>query len=167
MDGLSEFDLTHHVRRVALPQPGDDAELFRAITYALERPLDLDRPLWSVSVIEGLRHHKWAILMKVHRRMADGISAAHILTGLDDADSDAFANHAGVKSVSEPQTRHWADTLLRASQAQSRGRRKPPQPRRSGPARGYRRCVHKKTIQRYNQVQAPLPPSTMYAASSA
>ena len=111
-----EFDLTHHVRRVALPQPGDDAELFRAITYALERPLDLDRPLWECWVIEGLRHHKWAILMKVHHRMADGISAAHILTRLfDDADSDAFANHAGVKSVSEPQTRHWADTLLRAS----------------------------------------------------
>src|ERR1700722_15864533 len=33
-----DFHPTHHVRRVALPQPGDDAELFRAITYALERP---------------------------------------------------------------------------------------------------------------------------------
>jgi diacylglycerol O-acyltransferase / wax synthase len=110
------FDLTHHVRRVALPQPGDDAELFRAITHALERPLDLDRPLWECWVIEGLRHNQWAILMKVHHRMADGISAAHILTRLcDDADSDAFANHVGFKPVSASHTRNWADTLLRAS----------------------------------------------------
>ena len=121
-DGVEEwttypgFDLAHHVRRVALPQPGDDAELFQAIAYALERPLDLDRPLWECWVIEGLRHQQWAILMKVHPRLADGISAAHILTRLcDDADSDTFANQAGVKPVSEPQTRNWADALLRAS----------------------------------------------------
>src|SRR5580693_2987100 len=111
-----EFDLTQHMRRLALPRPGDDAELFRAITYALERPLDLDRPLWECWVIEGLRHNQWAILMKVHHRMADGISAAHILTRLcDDADSEAFANLVSVKPVSESQTRNWADTLLRAS----------------------------------------------------
>jgi diacylglycerol O-acyltransferase / wax synthase len=110
------FDLTHHVRRIALPQPGDDAELFGAISYALERPLDLDRPLWECWVIEGLRHNQWAILMKVHHRMADGISAAHLLTRLcDDADSDAFANHAGVKPVSESRPRNRAEALLRTS----------------------------------------------------
>lgn len=42
------FDLTQHVRRVALPRPGDEAELFRAIALALERPLDPDRPLWEM-----------------------------------------------------------------------------------------------------------------------
>jgi hypothetical protein len=113
-----EFDLTHHVRRVALPRPGDDGELFRAITHALERPLDLDRPLWECWVIEGLKHNQWAILMKVHHCMADGISAAHILTRLcDDADSDTFANQVGVKQVSEShsETRNWADSLLRVS----------------------------------------------------
>jgi diacylglycerol O-acyltransferase len=112
-----EFDLTHHVRRVALPQPGDD-ELFRAIAHALERPLGLDRPLWECWVIEGLKRNQWAILMKVDHRMADGISAAHILTRLcDDADSDVFANHVGAKQVSgsHADTRSWADTLWRAS----------------------------------------------------
>jgi diacylglycerol O-acyltransferase / wax synthase len=113
-----EFDLTHHVRRVALPRPGDDTELFRAITHALERPLDLDRPLWECWVIEGLKHNQWAILMKVHPCMADGISAAHILTRLcDDADSDTFTNQVGVKQVSEShsETRNWADALLQVS----------------------------------------------------
>ena len=162
-----EFDLTHHVRRVALPQPGDDAELFRAITYALERPLDLDRPLWECWVIEGLRHNQWAILMKVHHRMADGISAAHILTRLcDDADSDAFANHIGVKQVSESQRGIGPTRCCGLRPAQSHGQRKPP-PRRSGPARGYRRCVPSKPCGGTARYEFPSPPSTMCAASSA
>jgi diacylglycerol O-acyltransferase / wax synthase len=112
-----QFDVTHHVRRVALPRPGDEAELFRAIAHALERPLDPDRPLWECWVIEGLNGNQWAILMKIHSRMADsGISAAHILTRLcDDADSDTFANHVGAKPVSHIGTPSWADALWPAA----------------------------------------------------
>ncbi len=112
------FDLTHHVRRVALPQPGDDAELFGAIAHALERPLDLDLPLWECWIIEGLKGNRWAILMKIHHCMADEIPAAHLLTRLcDDADSDAFTNHAGSNqlSLSQEDTDGWTDALRRAS----------------------------------------------------
>jgi diacylglycerol O-acyltransferase len=113
-----EFDVVDHLRRVALPRPGDDAELFRAIAHALERPLDLNRPLWECWVIEGLKDNQWAILMKIHHCMADGISAAHILTRLcDDADGSTFANHTGAQHASPPQRRGLtvADALLRAS----------------------------------------------------
>jgi diacylglycerol O-acyltransferase / wax synthase len=118
-----QFDVTHHVRRVALPQPGDDTELFRAIAHALERPLDLDRPLWECWVIEGLKGNQWAILMKIHHCMAhSGISAAHLLTRLcDDADSDTFANHVGAKPVSHLDTPSWADALWPAAAGQVAG----------------------------------------------
>jgi WS/DGAT/MGAT family acyltransferase len=86
------FDLGRHVRRVALPRPGDDAELYRVVADVLERRLDRDRPLWECWVIEGLKGNRWAILMKIHHCMADGISAIRILTRLcDDIDGDAFA----------------------------------------------------------------------------
>ena len=114
----SEFDLTHHVRRLAISGPGDDAELSRAIAHALERPLDLDRPPWECWVIEGLKGNRWAILMKIHHGLADGNSAAHLLTRLcDDADSDAFANHAGAEQVSPTNAgrRGWADAVGRAT----------------------------------------------------
>jgi diacylglycerol O-acyltransferase len=89
------FDLSRHVRRVALPRPGDDAELFRVVADVLERRLDRDRPLWECWVIEGLKGNCWAILMKVHHCMADGISATRILTRLcDDVEGDAFARPA-------------------------------------------------------------------------
>jgi diacylglycerol O-acyltransferase len=112
------FDLRHHVRRVAIPRPGDDAELSRAIAHALERPLDLDCPLWQCWVIEGLKGNQWAILMKIHHYLADGISAAQLLTRLcDEADSDVFANHVGAKQVppSHVQRQSWADAIWRAS----------------------------------------------------
>jgi diacylglycerol O-acyltransferase / wax synthase len=113
------LDFSHHVRRVAVRRPGDDAELSRAIAHALERPLDLDRPLWECWVIEGLKGNRWAILMKIHHWLADGHSAAHLLSRLcDDADRDTFANHSGVKDVSPPQNqkRGWADALGRATE---------------------------------------------------
>jgi WS/DGAT/MGAT family acyltransferase len=112
------FDIKHHVRRVAITRPGDDAELSGAIAHALERPLNLDFPLWECWIIEGLKGNQWAILVKVHHYLADGISAAQLLTRLcDEADSDIFANHVGSKQVcpSEGQQRSWADALWRAS----------------------------------------------------
>jgi diacylglycerol O-acyltransferase / wax synthase len=49
-----QFDLAHHLYRVALPQPGDDSELFATIATIMERRLDRERPLWECWVIEGL-----------------------------------------------------------------------------------------------------------------
>ncbi len=86
------FDLSRHVRRIAVPRPGDDAELFGVVADVVERRLDRDRPLWECWVIEGLKGNHWAILMKVHHCMADGISATRILSRLcDEGDGDAFA----------------------------------------------------------------------------
>jgi diacylglycerol O-acyltransferase / wax synthase len=109
------FDLSHHVRRVAVPHPGDDTELFRVVADVLERRLDRDRPLWECWVIEGLKGNRWAILMKIHHCVVDGISAARILTRLcDDIDGDAFAVPGGanrraakkhLKPVPDPEPR--------------------------------------------------------------
>jgi diacylglycerol O-acyltransferase len=86
------LDLGRHVRRAAVPRPGDDNALFQVVADVLERRLDRDRPLWECWVIEGLEGNRWAILMKIHHCMADGISATRILTQLcDDIDGDAFA----------------------------------------------------------------------------
>jgi WS/DGAT/MGAT family acyltransferase len=101
-----DFDLARHVRRIAVPRPGDDAELFRVIARVLERRIDRDRPLWECWVIEGLKGDRWAILMKVHHCMADGISATRILTRLcDDIDGDAFAPVAATRRAATAQPR--------------------------------------------------------------
>lgn len=87
-----DFDLAHHLRRIAVPQPGDDPEVFRLVADVMSRRLDRSRPLWEIWVIEGLAHGRWAMLMKVHHCIADGIATAHMLAGLSDHGAgDSFA----------------------------------------------------------------------------
>jgi diacylglycerol O-acyltransferase len=79
-----DLDLSHHVRHVALPSPGDDAELYRLTADIMERRLDRAHPLWECWIIEGLAHDRWALLVKLHHCIADGIAAARMIAGLTD-----------------------------------------------------------------------------------
>jgi len=87
-----DFDLSRHIRRAALPPPGDDAALFAEIATIMERRLDRERPLWECWVIEGLARGRWALLIKVHHSLADGIAATNLVTALcDDGNVASFA----------------------------------------------------------------------------
>lgn len=58
----------------------------------MERRLDRDRPLWECWIIEGLTEGRWAVLMKIHHCIADGIATMHLLAGLsDDGEGATFA----------------------------------------------------------------------------
>src|SRR6202020_1885538 len=97
------FDLGRHVRRVAVPRPGDDNELFGVVADVLERRLDRDRPLWECWVIEGLKGNRWAMLMKIHHCVADGVSAMRILSRLcDDIEGDVFARPVAKRITRRP-----------------------------------------------------------------
>jgi diacylglycerol O-acyltransferase len=67
------FDLAFHVRRTAVPAPGDDAALFRLAARIMSQRLDRDRPLWECWVVEGLADDRWAVLTKVHHCVVDGV----------------------------------------------------------------------------------------------
>ena len=97
------FDIAHHLHRAALPHPGDDAELFRLIASIMEQRLDRDRPLWECWIIEGLADNHWALLMKIHHCIADGIAAAQMLAKLSDGGAGAtFASSVG--TAKKPQS---------------------------------------------------------------
>src|SRR5688500_13276248 len=49
-----DFDLDFHVRRVALPAPGTDRQLFDLATLIANDPYDRTRPLWEFVVVDGL-----------------------------------------------------------------------------------------------------------------
>jgi len=87
------LDLSHHIHRAALPHPGDERALFRFAADVMERRLDRERPLWECWIIEGLADERWAILMKIHHCIADGIATMHMFSGLsDDGEGDTFAS---------------------------------------------------------------------------
>src|ERR1700753_1760724 len=79
-----DFDITYHVRRSALPKPGNDDQLRQLVGRLQARPLDRSRPLWEIYLVEGLADGQVAILTKTHHAMVDGISAVDIGTLLLD-----------------------------------------------------------------------------------
>ncbi len=96
-----DFDLAHHLRHVAVPPPGDNKEVFGLIADVMSRRLDRNRPLWEIWVIEGLADDRWALLMKVHHCIADGIATAHMLAGLSDQGiGPSFAGR--IRAAKEP-----------------------------------------------------------------
>ena len=80
------FDISYHVRRSALPRPGDDEALRTLVGRLQSRQLDRNRPLWEIYLVEGLRAGGFAIVTKTHHAMVDGISAVDIGTLILDAE---------------------------------------------------------------------------------
>jgi len=83
-----DFDLSYHVRRAALPSPGDDATLRDYTARVFARPLDLNKPMWEMTIIEGLSGGRVAVVNKVHHAMVDGISTVDLATLLLDPDPE-------------------------------------------------------------------------------
>ncbi|MCV7257529.1 WS/DGAT/MGAT family O-acyltransferase [Mycobacterium shimoidei] len=104
------FDLTHHVRRAAVPHPGDTAALFRLAADLMERRIDRDHPLWECWLIEGLSDGQWAILMKLHHCIADGIATMHLLSHFsDEGGVETFVSE--IRAAKEPSHGFHAPTL--------------------------------------------------------
>ena len=75
----TDFDLDYHVREIALPRPGSDAQLAAQVARIHSRPLDRSRPLWELYLIEGLESGMSAVLTKIHHAVIDGMSGAEIM----------------------------------------------------------------------------------------
>ncbi len=84
------FDLEYHVRHIALPKPGDWRQFCIQASRIHSRPLDLNRPLWEVYVVEGLDSllelpsGSFALLTKVHQAAVDADGGNRLVTLLHD-----------------------------------------------------------------------------------
>jgi diacylglycerol O-acyltransferase / wax synthase len=92
------FDMTYHVRHVALPRPGSIEQMQEMSGRFLSQRLDRARPMWEVLVIEGLEDGRFALVTKVHHCMIDGIGGVDLLKVLlapmpttDVGEPDAYA----------------------------------------------------------------------------
>jgi diacylglycerol O-acyltransferase / wax synthase len=83
-----EVDLDHHLRHVALPDPGRIRELLAYVSQQHGSLLDRHRPLWEAVLIEGVEGDRVALYTKVHHAMLDGMAAMKQLTGSLSTDPD-------------------------------------------------------------------------------
>jgi diacylglycerol O-acyltransferase len=74
------FEIAYHVRHVCVPKPGDDECLKKLVAQILSTPLDRDKPLWEIWLVEGLDRNRFAMVSKVHHCMVDGAAGTNLMT---------------------------------------------------------------------------------------
>jgi diacylglycerol O-acyltransferase / wax synthase len=147
------FDVRRHVSRIDLRPPGDERALLDAAVALAGRPLPRDRPLWSLTLVQGLAGGNVALLVVLHHVVADGVGGLAVLADLCDAAGPVAAAPprprpslaalardalAGKVDAARDAPRAWRD--LRAAMSAAGGVRPPAvQPcslnRPTGPAR--------------------------------
>lgn len=89
------FDIEYHVRHIALPKPGDWRQFCIQASRIHARPLDQQRPLWEMYVIEGLDSFldlpvgSFAVLLKIHHAAIDVTRRNEITALLHDVSPDS------------------------------------------------------------------------------
>jgi WS/DGAT/MGAT family acyltransferase len=88
-----DFDVEAHISHVRLPKPGDWRQFCILAARHFARPMNMDRPLWDMCVVEGLDHvpgvapGSYALLQRFHHSAIDGASGAYALVALCDKDA--------------------------------------------------------------------------------
>lgn len=78
---VETLDMGYHVRHTALPAPGGERELGELISHLHSTRLDPTRPLWTCHVIEGLDGDRFAVYVKIHHSLTDGVNGIRLATG--------------------------------------------------------------------------------------
>jgi diacylglycerol O-acyltransferase len=76
------FNLEYHIRHTSLPHPGNEEQLKRLVGRILSQQLDRDKPLWELWVAEGLEGDRFAVIIKIHHCMIDGIAGVDLMAVL-------------------------------------------------------------------------------------
>jgi diacylglycerol O-acyltransferase / wax synthase len=96
------FDIEAHMSHARLPEPGDWRQFCIAVARYFSKPMDMNRPLWDIYVIEGLDRipgipkGSFAMLHRVHHAAVDGASGAHAFIAMSDIDAQ------GTPAIAEP-----------------------------------------------------------------
>lgn len=96
------FDIEAHMSHARLPEPGDWRQFCIAVARHFSKPMDMNRPLWDIYIIEGLDRipgippGSFAMLHRVHHAAVDGASGAHAFVAMSDIDA------RGTPAIAEP-----------------------------------------------------------------
>ncbi len=87
------YDLNAHVHRATLPAPGGAAELHEWLGDFWSHRLDRHRPLWEMTLLDGLEDGRWALVTKTHHCLVDGVGSVDIGTVLLDSSPQPAPPH--------------------------------------------------------------------------
>ncbi|MFI1976959.1 wax ester/triacylglycerol synthase family O-acyltransferase [Streptomyces wedmorensis] len=89
------FDVRRHVREIVLPGADFPAESARIAAELMEQPVERGRPPWEMYLLTGAPDGSFAVLVKLHHALADGMRAVAIGAGIFDEIAAAGRRPAG------------------------------------------------------------------------
>ena len=116
------FDPDRHVRRVALPAPGDREQLEELVGDLMSDRLDRSRPLWQIHVVEGLAGGRSALVARMHHALVDGIAAVDVSTVVLDPTPEPLAIEPPDVTEDAPRRRRAADPRAATDRAEALAR---------------------------------------------
>src|SRR5207244_622685 len=90
-----DFDLARHVRHAVLPEPGGEGELDALCARLAEQRLDRGRPLWRVTLVDGLASGRQAIVLEIHHALMAGFAPLATLARIFPASGDPAGDPDG------------------------------------------------------------------------
>ncbi|MGH3904666.1 MAG: wax ester/triacylglycerol synthase family O-acyltransferase [Pseudonocardiaceae bacterium] len=98
------FRAEDHIQLHHLEPPGGDGQMAELVAQLMVRPLRRDRPLWEFHVISGVGEGRFAVLVKLHHALGDGLAAQEVGFGLLDGlgPGDVGPGDVGPVQVASP-----------------------------------------------------------------
>ncbi len=84
----TEVDLRRHVRRARLPAGSDRDALWRLVSELHSERLEMAAPLWGSWLIDGLSDGRFALYIKVHHIVIDGVGGLRMIADSLSTDPD-------------------------------------------------------------------------------
>ena len=113
---VDEIDLRKHVHRVTL-KPGSGLEaLWQLVSDLHGDRLDMDAPLWTTHLIDGLDDGRFALYIKVHHTVVDGVGGLRMIGDSLSADPERrgmapfFADKEAVRATGKPARKKPSET---------------------------------------------------------
>ena len=76
------------MRRVRVAEPGTLREVIDLAEVALQSPLDISRPLWTATLIEGLAGGRAAMMVHLSHAVTDGVGGVEMFANIYDLERD-------------------------------------------------------------------------------
>lgn len=85
---LPEIDLRAHVHRTTLTPGSGPADLWELVSELHGGRLDMSVPMWDSHLIDGLPDGRFALYIKIHHTVIDGVAGLRMISGSLTTDPD-------------------------------------------------------------------------------
>jgi len=86
------FDLDNHIHRIGLPGKADMAELQQMASDLISTPLNFNRPLWQMHIVDRVGEGS-AVITRIHHCIADGLALVRVLLSITDDSEEETPAH--------------------------------------------------------------------------